>query len=371
LLAVILFLVVYIVIGSCIPRLEDHIPNVLAFTTVWAHVVGFALMNHIAFYQDYFVELLADKSNATSVFGVAVGVWFAYFVLSYLALYVVYHSLLASCVTEETVQGPDLMEIEDGHKHIEHPFHLVKAHLREFSAEVGALALSYTFMRAFCGSLIGELPEVFQVSGPDKTTAQIAQLFGFAVICTIGAAILHAAEKKIYTCCPQIGRIGILFSTTFMTFLTAFSYLQAMRWATYSKNETSQHSLYHHIAIGMTTSYLGLAFNLISCKQCQCRFLLEIAKIFAVLAAFTWELSLDIMLEQASHLNKSQTIGHLYDSLFILVLLAFLSPMFICGVYPTTHVAKANDKSKLVQAMMEEEEEEDGPDDIFEESDEE
>jgi hypothetical protein len=262
------------------------------------------------------------------------------------------------------------VEYEEGQSHHEKPFHLVKAHLREFSSEVGALALSYTFMRAFCGSLTGELPEVFQVTGPEKTNDQIAELFSFAFTCTILAGILHAAEKKLYYCCKRIRRIGILFSTTFMTFLTAFSFLQALRWSTYSQNEDSQHSLYHHIAIGMSTSYIGLAFNLIYCKACQGRFMLEIAKIFAVLAAFTWELSLDIMLEQASHLNNSSSVGHLYDSGFILVLLLFLAPMFIFGVYPTTHVAKANDQSKLAREMMDEDLEEDDPDDIFEETDE-
>lgn len=341
LFAVLLHMAVYLSVVSALPRcLAEYIPNALAFVTVWAHVIGFALMNHIAYIQDYFVALFTEEDSPSYlIFGISSLVWIGYFPLTYISLHIVNKVILSCCITEDRVIGQDLVEKDSsGYIHSESPYHLVKAHLEEFSVEAGGLALSYTLMRGVCGAITGTLPDVFQVVGTEKSYVQIGALTSFGVVCALIAAIMHALEK---TCTGK--HHGLEYSMTFLTFLTAFTFLQALRWSTYTNDPSTQHSLYDHISFGFLSSYLGLAFNLIwyqGCSHKLTNFMLEIAKIFAILAAFTWELSLDIMLEQANLLNMGSTFNHLLDSAFIFVLTIFLAPVFIIGVYPTTHICR-------------------------------
>jgi len=348
LFAVLIFMTIYLIAVSCLPHfLTSYVPETIAFVTVWAHVVGFAMMNHIAYTQDYFVSLFSDSDSPGSwVFCIAVLVWLAYVVLVNVSLHIVLRVILASCVTHDSIVGDELEEKEGDHIHEQSPYEVVHHHLEEFSVEVGGLALSYTMLRAICGGITGTLPEVFQVTGNEMTSFQIGLLSAFAILFAILAAIMLALEED---CTGK--HHGFEFSSTFMTFLTAFTFLQAIRWSSYTKDPSTQHSLYHHIVVSLVCSYIGLTFNLIwyeGCSHKLMNFVLEVSKIFGILAAFSWELSLDIMLEQANLLSMGDSLFANYvDAGFILVLLAFLTPLFIFGVYPTTHVCKKENRRLL------------------------
>jgi len=352
LFAVLIFMTIYLIAVTCLPRfLTSYVPETIAFITVWAHVVGFATMNHIAYTQDYFVALFADSDSPASwVFCIAVLVWLAYMVLVNVSLHIVLRVILANCVTPDSIVGEELEEKEGDHIHEHSPYEVVHHHLEEFSVEVGGLALSYTMLRAICGGITGTLPEVFQVTGNELTTSEIGTLSALAILFAILAGIMLALEED---CTGK--HHGFEYSSTFMTFLTAFTSLQAIRWSTYTRDPARQHSLYHHIAISLVCSYIGLSLNLVwyeGCSHKLMNFMLEVAKILGILAAFTWELSLDIMLEQANLLNMGDNVFSNYiDAGFILVLLVFLTPLFIFGVYPTTHVCKKENRHLLALKM--------------------
>jgi len=367
----------YLVCGlRCKERVVEHIGG---FLSVWSHCVGFALLNVIAHLQDMFVGYVGSREL---LFWNLSAVWLVSVAIIPLLMRFLHISLLYShgihYFDEEESSTKRQEEIEELHEQ-----------LREFTGEGCALAFSWSFMRVMIALILGQVPNVFQATHDPKTFFQKQTLVLLASIFTLGAgvwAMLDKIVKHKVRPTTTLGKNVLAFSRVFLVnffnMLAAWTWLQAIRWIFYEVDlgeevtQPNHENLTLHITIAFTITFISLA--IVPCITNLARgtigLLADFVLITAILSAFSWEISLDILVEV---LNKDasglpvpwntllapQFLGSPVFSLVMFsVMLAVLLPLYIFGIYPLTkaktfaHALKHRDDAELSEEIEEESE---------------
>lgn len=352
----------------------------LGFFAVWSHVLGFSSIHVIAYVQDVSVELLVPgglkpchtmyRSNSSHhtvddviqckeeyivehpeyrwmLTGVTFLTWCACAAVLGALFFTCHYALMRWWVVPRARDSPHL---DHSKHHRTEKMNKLVEHLRELPGEALALGTAFTLMRVDIGLITSELPEIMQTTSNEKSVKDKVCIIGCAIFMTILAMAYNACKEPCFhrhkgmLCrCLTVVREYV---QQFLTFGAAFTWLYAIRWLAYDANligvQNPKHSLFMHILIAFGISFLGL-FSLVFTRGlemaggCFCDFVVEWIIILAILAALSWEVSLDLMVEQlaSGHLKPPWNgVTNTAAYFFLLIIFLVLLPVFLFCIYP-------------------------------------
>lgn len=323
-----------------------------AFLSVWAHVVGFSLLNVVAHLQDLFVAFAEDQLLMGWIAGAVWLVCAAIFPSSLRLLYLTLYHTYAEQYFD------DIQDVRRQHEELEE----LREKFREFIGESCALAFSWTFMRLMIAFFLGEMPDVFQVTHRSKTSHERLILCMLALIFTTAAGVTSLVNELVtwfFTAAKKHEKHAVkflkVFVKNFFNMLAAWTWLQFFRWCAYEEAGAHGHAnLTLHICLAFGITLVSLAIvpivTALANKMCK-RLLADIILISAVLSAFSWELAIDILFEVVaadasslpvpwdSILSWKAPVSHtpLFSAVVVILLLAVLLPLYMVGIYPLTN----------------------------------
>jgi len=333
--------------------------TVRAFITISAHVVGFASLNLLGWFQNYLADTLGTPQALSGLLGAVGGGITIYIIFELWELIV--KRIFAYKISEyNDVISPSeaCSDSEEEEEKIDDEF---QETLDEFQNDALALATGFAIMRTLVAGISGQLPQILQ-AGVSHTTRQKTIFLIVTILVTLVAAaytVLKDMKCFVKGCSGQLRD----FFGLFLNMLSAWMWLQFIRWAVYQSSYGASHSLYVHVLMSVLVNFVGMILvtwyavvrHAVSSFVPR-KIFHDLTKIVALGMGLSWEVTFDISVEGLFHETQGSKIGKLFGVVAVkTVLILILLPAFVWSIYP--RAMKAEEFEEKEEEMIELQEE--------------